>query len=185
MKANRLRRGDVILYEGDLWRVFEMIHQTPGNLRARVQTKLKGIRTGTMKDVRFRSEDEVEKAFLDTKQMQYLYQDGDGFHFMDTETFEQIALTEEMLGDAVKFLVAETMVKIQFHDGTPLGVELPTTVDLKVVETTPLVKGATASAQNKPATLETGLVVQVPAFVEEGEAIRVRTEDAAYVERVK
>jgi len=185
MRASRLRRGDIIIFEGDLWRVFEATHQTPGNLRARVQTKLKGLRSGVMKDVRFRAEDEVEKAFLDQKQMQFLYRDNDGFHFMDAETFEQVPMTDEMLGDAVNYLAPETTIKVQFHESTPVGVELPAAVELKVVERPPVVKGATASAQNKPATLETGLVVQVPAFVNEGEVIRVRTEDAAYIERVK
>jgi elongation factor P len=185
MKANRLRRGDIIHYEGELWRVFEALHQTPGNLRAKMQTKLKGIRTGIMKDVRFRAEDEVEKAFLESKEMQYLYGDSSGYHFMDNDTYDQIAMTDEMLGDAVQFLIPETKVTVQLHEGVPLGVELPPTVELKVVETTPEVKGATASAQRKPATLETGLVVQVPAFVHEGEVIRIRVEDGAYMERVR
>jgi len=185
MKANRLRPGVIIKFEGDLWRVFEALHQTPGNLRARVQTKLKNLTNGSMKDHRFRSEDEVEKADLDNKQMQYLYGDAAGFHFMDTASYEQISMSAEDLGDAVNYLVPETTIKIDFYDGRPVGIELPTTVDLKVVETSPEVKGATASAQRKPATLETGLVVQVPAFIGEGELIRVSTEDGAYQERAK
>jgi len=185
MKANRLRRGQLIVFEGDLWRVFEAIHQTPGNLRARMQCRLKRLRDGTMKDQRFRAEDEVERAYLEQKQMQYLYREGDAFHFMDTTTYEQAALTDEVLGDAVLYLVAETMISVDFFEGTPVGVELPPTVDLKVVETTPEVKGATASAQRKPATLETGLVVQVPSFVHEDEQIRISTEDGSYLERVK
>lgn len=185
MKANRLRPGTIIRFEGDLWRVFEALHQTPGNLRARMQTKLKNLRNGAMKDHRFRSEDEVEKAQLDVKQMQYLYHDGTGFHFMDTRNYEQVALSEEELGATVQFLVPETMLSVDFFEGRPVGIELPTTVDLKVVKTPPAVKGATASAQRKPATLETGLVVQVPSFVNEGEVIRISTEESAYMERVK
>ena len=185
MKANRLRRGQLIVFEGDLWRVFEAVHQTPGNLRARMQCRLKRLRDGTMKDQRFRSEEEVERAYLEQKQMQYLYHEGDTFHFMDTTTYEQAALTDEVLGDAVLYLVAETMISVDFHEGTPVGVELPPTVDLRVVETTHEVKGATASAQRKPATLETGLVVQVPSFVHEDEQIRISTEDGSYLERVK
>lgn len=185
MKANRLRRGDIIFYEGELWRVFEATHQTPGNLRARMQTRLKGLRTGIMKDVRFRSEDEVDKAFMDQKRMQYLYADAEGHHFMDDETYEQICLSEEVLGEAVQFLVPDSSIAVSLYEGQPVGIELPVTVELRVVETSPEVKGATASAQRKPAKLETGLVVQVPAFVREGEVIRIRTEDAEYIERAR
>jgi len=183
MKANHLRRGMVILFEGDLWRVFDATHQTPGNLRARMQTKLKNLRNGAMKDVRFRSEDEVEKAHLETARRQFLYHDAEGYHFMDVETFEQVAMSEETLGDARSYLQADMVVEVLLHERTPVGIELPATVELKVVETTPEVKGATASAQRKPATLETGLVVQVPSFIAEGEMIRVRTEDGQYIER--
>lgn len=185
MKANRLRRGQLIVFEGDLWRVFEAIHQTPGNLRARMQCRLKRLRDGTMKDNRFRAEDDVERAYLEQKQMQYLYRDGDTFHFMDTTTYEQASVPEEVLGDAVQFLVPESMISVDFFEGSPVGIELPPTVDLRVVETSPEVKGATAGAQRKPATLETGLVVQVPSFVNEDEQIRVSTEDGSYLERVK
>ena len=185
MKANNIRRGNIVKFEGDLWKVFEVEHQTPGNLRARVQTKLKNLRNGSMKDQRFRSEDEVERAHLDQKQMQYLYRDGNDFHFMDTDTYEQTHLGEAVLGDALFYIIPETTVTMDFYEGYPVGITLPTTVDLKVVETSPEVKGATASAQRKPATLETGLVVQVPSFVGEGERIRITTEDGAYLERVK
>jgi elongation factor P len=185
MKANNLRRGMMVRFEGDLWRVFEVEHQTPGNLRARVQTKLKNLRNGAMKDHRFRSEDEVEKAHLDQKTMQFLYRDGADFHFMDTSTYEQTHLSEEALGDAVNYLMPETLITVDFYEGAPVGIELPITVDLKIVETSPEVKGATASAQRKPAKLETGLVVQVPSFVKEGEVIRIATDEGSYIERVK
>lgn len=185
MKANNLRRGNIIKFEGDLWRVFEVEHQTPGNLRARVQTKIKNLRNGSMKDHRFRSEDEVEKAHLDQKDMQYMYRDGSDFHFMDVSNFDQLHIDEEVLGDAVNYLIAETTISVDFYEGRAVGIELPTSVELKIVETSPEVKGGTAGAQRKPATLETGLVVQVPAFVNEGEVIRVTTEDGAYLERVK
>ena len=185
MKANNLRRGNIIKFEGDLWRVFDVEHQTPGNLRARVQTKLKNLRNAAMKDHRFRSEDEVEKAHLDQKQMQFLYRDGADFHFMDTDNYEQTHVSEEALGDAVNYLVPETSITVDFYEGAPVGIELPTTVELKIVETTPEVKGGTAGAQRKPAKLETGLIVQIPAFIREGEVIRITTEDGAYLERVK
>lgn len=185
MKANNLRRGNIIKFEGDLWRVFDVEHQTPGNLRARVQTKLKNLRNGAMKDHRFRSEDEVDRAHLDQKEMQFLYRDGRDFHFMDMTSFEQTHIDEEVLGDMVNFLIPETSITVDLYEGSPVGIELPVTVDLKIVETTPEVKGGTAGAQRKPAKLETGLMVQVPAFVKEGEVIRITTEDAAYLERVK
>ena len=185
MKANNLRRGNIVKFEGDLWRVFEVEHQTPGNLRARVQTKLKNLRNAAMKDHRFRSEDEVERAHLEQKEMQFLYRDGDDLHFMDTDTYEQIHIDLEALGEAVNYLMPETSITVDFYEGNPVGIELPTTVDLKIVETPPEIKGGTAGAQRKPATLETGLVVQVPAFVKEGEVIRITTEDGAYLERVK
>ena len=185
MKANHMRRGMIVKFEGDLWRVHEVEHQTPGNLRARVQTKLKNLRNGAMKDQRFRSEDEVEKANFETKDMQYLYADGDDYYFMDSQSYEQIHLNTETLGDMVDYLIPNTQVTVDLHDGFPIGIELPTTVDLLVVETTPEVKGATASAQRKPAKLETGLVVQVPSFIGQGERIRVATEDGSYMERVK
>jgi elongation factor P len=184
MKANRMKAGDIIIFEGDLWRVFQTEHQTPGNLRARVQTKLKNLRNGVMKDHRFRSEEDIDKAHMDTKKMQFMYADGDTYHFMDVETYDQVHIMGEVLGDNVQYLKAEATIEVDFHDGTPVGIELPMTVDLKVVETSPEVKGATASAQRKPAKLETGLVVQVPSFVGEGEMVRISTEDGSYLSRV-
>jgi elongation factor P len=185
MKANQLRRGMIIKFEGDLWRVFEALHQTPGNLRARMQTKLKNLRNGVMKDQRFRSEDDLEKAHLDPRKMQYLYHDAAGYHFMDQTSYDQITMSEEALGDAVLYIQPDTVLDVLLYEGDPVGLELPITVDLKIVETTPEMKGATASAQRKPAKLTTGLVVQVPAFIAEGEVIRIRTEDGAYMERAK
>lgn len=185
MKANHLRAGIVIVFEGELWRVFEAKHQTPGNLRARVQTRLRNLRTGIMKDHRFRSEDEVERARLEQKEMQFLYRDGDSFHFMDASTYEQIQLSAETLGEAVDMLAPETVIGVQFYENNPIGIEMPVTVDLRVDKTAPEVKGATASAQRKPATLETGLVVQVPSFIREGETIRISTVDGSYLERAK
>jgi len=184
MKANHMRRGMIVKFEGDLWRVHEVEHQTPGNLRARVQTKLKNLRSGTMKDQRFRSEDEVEKANFETKDMQYLYSEGNDHYFMDMRSYEQVHLNEEVLGEMVSYLVPNMTVTVDFHDGFPVGIELPSAVEMKVIETTPEVKGATASAQRKPATLETGLIVQVPSFIQKGETIRVSTEDGSYLERV-
>jgi elongation factor P len=167
----------------NLFRVLELQHVTPGNLRGFVRVKLRNIRTGTLSDQKLRSEDEVERATLDEKSMQYLYRDGGSFYFMDTETYEQIALTDEVLGDAMNYLVAESVIEMEFYGSEPVGIELPQTVDLTVTETTPAIKGATASAQLKPATLETGLVVQVPPFVNQGDRVRINTETGEYQSR--
>ncbi len=157
---------------------------TPGNLRGFVRVKVRNIRTGAMaREQRLRSEDIVERATLDERQMQYLYSDGDDYHFMDTTTYEQIQLTSEALGDSVGYLKPEMTIDVEFYDDEPVGIELPPTVDLVVNETVPGIKGATASNQVKPATLETGLVVQVPPFVNEGDVIRVNTETGEYQSR--
>jgi elongation factor P len=185
MKATEIRKGNILRINNEPYRVLSMQHITPGNWRGMVQTKLRNLRSGSSTEIRFRSEDEVEKLSLDTKQMQYLYHDAHGYHFMDTETYEQLALSDETLGDTMSYVIAETMIQMEIVDGQPVGIELPVTVDLKVVETAPGIKGATASAQRKPATLETGLVVQVPSFIEQGETVRVSTADGSYLERAK
>jgi elongation factor P len=167
----------------DLFRVLELQHVTPGNLRGFVRVKLRNIRTGALADQKLRSEDEIDRATLDEKSMQYLYKDGASYHFMDTESFEQIALTDEVLGDAMQYMVAESVIEMEFYGSEPVGIELPQTVDLKVVETPPSIKGSTASAQLKPARLETGLVVQVPPFINEGDRVRVNTETGEYQSR--
>ena len=167
----------------DLFRVLELQHVTPGNLRGFVRVKFRNIRSGALADQKLRSEDELERATLDEKSMQYLYKDGASYHFMDTDTYEQIALTDEVLGDAMQYMVAESVIEMEFYGSEPVGIELPQTVDLKVVETSPAIKGSTASAQLKPAKLETGLVVQVPPFINEGDRVRVNTETGEYQSR--
>jgi len=185
IQATQLRRGNTILHNGELFQVVDYQHITPGNWRGMVQTKLRNLRTGSIIDHRFRSEDRVEKAVLDDREMEYLYSDGGDHHFMDTETYEQTHLTDEVLGDAVKFLVANAKIHVQFYEGKPLGIELPPTVDLKVIQTEPGMPSATVSNVLKPATLETGLIVPVPHFITEGEVIRVDTAEGKYVERVR
>jgi elongation factor P len=185
MKATEIRKGNILKVNNDPHRVLAMQHITPGNWRGMVQTKLRNLRSGSSAEIRFRSEDEVEKMTLDTKQMQYLYHDQHGYHFMDTETYDQVALANEDLGDTMSYVVPEAMVTMDWVEGKPVGIELPSAVDLKVVETAPGIKGATASAQRKPATLETGLTVQVPSFIEEGEVVRISTLDGDYLERAK
>lgn len=184
IQATRLKKGMLIKMGEDLFRVLDLQHVTPGNLRGFVRVKLRNIRNGTLADHRFRSEDSVERATLDEREMQYLYQDGNDFYFMDTTTFEQIHISSEALGDSVNYLKPEMTIQVEFYGNEPVGIELPQTVDLKVTDTVPGIKGATASAQVKPATLETGLVVQVPPFVNTGDIIRVNTESGEYLARV-
>ena len=185
MKATNIRKGNIIRIKGVLYRVMNMDHVTPGKGRAHVQTKLRNFIEGTQTELRFRSDDDIEKVVIESKQMQFLYEDQTGMHFMDTESYEQVALAEEHVGDAKPYLLPDAVIGIQWFEGRPMGVELPPTVEMKVVDTPPGVKDSTASAQRKPATMETGLVVQVPAFIESGEMIRVSTVDGSYSERVK
>jgi elongation factor P len=183
LQATRMKKGMLIKMDGGLYRVLDVKHVTPGNLRGFVRVNLRNIRSGTLADNRFRSDDTVERAVLDEREMQYLYQDGDDFYFMDTASFEQVHISSEALGDSVNYLKAEMTIQVEFYEDAPVGIELPQTVDLKVTDTAPGIKGATASAQVKPATLETGLVVQVPPFVNTGDSVRVSTETGEYLSR--
>ncbi len=185
IKAIQIRKGNVIEFKGELYRVTESVHVTPGKGQALMQVKMKRLSDGVNAENRFRPDESVEKATLTTHEYQFLYADGDLYHFMDMETYEQIHLSKEMLGDDVYYLLPETIVQILFHEGKPVGVELPGVVELKVVETQPNIKGATVSSSYKPAKLETGLVTQIPPFVEEGEVIRVDTATGKYIERAK
>lgn len=173
----------VIKFNKELFSIFKMEHRTPGNLRGFVQVKMRNFRSGTMVEHRFSSEDRVERASLDEQEMEFLYDDGEYFHFMNTSTFEQLHLTKDILGDAINYLIPQLRVNVEFYEGKPISVELPPSVDMTVVETEPGLKGATVSNVTKPAKLETGLVVQVPAFIDEGEKIRVSTSEASYLER--
>jgi len=182
-KATQLRPGMVIQHEGQLYTVFSVDHRTPGNKRGSMQTRLKNLRTGTMIDYRFRAEEFVDRAILDEVEFEYLYSEGDDFHFMNTENYEQMHLTKELLGDATDYLIPQLKVSVEFYEGKPISVELPATVDMTVVETEPGLKGATVSNVSKPAKMETGLMVQVPPFIGEGEKIRVNTSEGTYQER--
>ena len=183
IQATQLRPGMVIKFNNDLYSIFSVNHRTPGNLRGFVQVRMRNLRSGTMGEHRFSSEDRVEKALLEEHEMEYLYDDGEYYYFMNTETFEQMHLTKEILGEATSYLIPQLKVKVEFHEGKPMSVELPATVDLMVVETEPGLKGATVSNVTKPAKTETGLVVQVPPFITEGEKIRVSTAEGTYQER--
>jgi elongation factor P len=173
----------VIKFNNELYSIFSMVHRTPGNLRGFVQVKMRSLRTGSMTEHRFSSEDRVERAVLDEYEMEYLYDDGEFYYFMNTESFEQMHLTRDILGDAVDYLIPQLKVNVEFYEGKPMSVELPPTVDMKVVETEPGLKGATVSNVTKPAKMETGLVVQVPPFISEGEMIRISTAEGTYQER--
>lgn len=183
MNANDLRPGMVIRHNNELYSIHRAEHRTPGNLRAFVQARMRNLRSGALIDHRFRSEDNVERAVLDEVEMQYLYSDGDAYHFMNTQNYEQIRLHKEVVGDRAPYLVLDVTLKVEFFEGQPVEIELPATVDLKVVETEPGIKGGSATNVTKPAKLETGLVVQVPPFINEGERIRVDTAEGTYVER--
>lgn len=183
IQATRLRKGMLIKLGSDLFRVMDLQHFTPGNKRGFVQARLRNIRTLALADQKFRSEDDVERATLDEREMQYLYSDGSWFHFMDTGTYEQMHLSAETLGDSVNYLVQDAVITVEFHDEEAVGIELPPTVDLAVEDTTPGIKGATANAQLKPAKLETGLVIQVPPFVNVGDKVRVSTDTGEYQSR--
>lgn len=185
INATQLRAGMIIVHEGDLFRVASVKHLTPGNKRGFMQTKLKNLRTGVGTEHKFRSEDRVEQATLNTRQMQYLYAEEDLHTFMDVENYEQITLGAEDVGDLLSYLLANHVVEIEFFEGKPVGISPPATVDLEVVDTEPSLKGATASASYKPAKLETGVTVQVPPFVQVGDKIRVDPQDGTYLERVK
>ena len=181
--ATQLRPGMVIKHNNDLHAVFSVEHRTPGNLRAFIQAKLRNLRTGAMFEHRFRSADAIEKITVDEVKMEYLYTDGDNYYFMNTENYEQTYLGKDILGDAVDYLIPNLQIDVEFFDGKAVGVELPQTVDLTVVETEPGLKSATASSVTKPAKTETGLVAQVPPFINEGEKIRVDTSEGAYLSR--
>ncbi len=183
IQATRLKKGMLVKIGDDLFRVLDLQHVTPGNLRGFVRVKFRNIRSSSLSDQKLRSEDVVERAVLDEREMQYLYKDGDAFYFMDTTTYEQFGIQAEALGDSVNYLVPDSVIRVEFYEVEPVGIELPPTVDLKVEETAPGIKGATASAQVKPARLETGLVVSVPPFINTGDVVRVSTDTGEYLSR--
>lgn len=181
--ATQLRPGMVVKFNNELYSIFSMVHRTPGNLRGFVQAKMRSLRSGSMTEHRFSSEDKVERVALDEQEMEFLYDDGEYYYFMNTESFEQMHLTKDLLGDSVQYLTPQLHVNVEFYEGKPISVELPASVEMTVVETEPGLKGATVSNVTKPAKMETGLVVQVPPFINQGERIRVSTSEGTYQER--
>ena len=174
----------LIKLDNELYRILDLHHLTPGNKRAHIQARMRNIRSLMLADHKFRAEEDVERATLDEREMQYLYNDADNYYFMDTTTFEQIHISHEALGDSKNYIIPDSIIRVEFYDVEPVGIELPPTVHLVVKETVPGINRATASAQVKPATLETGLVIQVPPFVNEGDTVRVNTETGEYQSRV-
>jgi len=185
IQATQLRPGMIIVHEKDLYRVTAVHHLTPGNKRGFMQTKMKSLRTGVGTEYKFRSEDRVDQAILQTRQMQYLYAEGDMHTFMDTENYEQMTLSADDIGNLLSFLLPNHVVEVELYDGKPVGLSPPSTVDLEVIDTEPSMKGATASASYKPAKLETGVTIQVPPFVQVGDRVRVDPAEGTYLERVK
>jgi elongation factor P len=186
MEYSQVRKGQVLVGDGgQLFYVVDRDLNTPGNWRAILQLKLKNLKTGSITINRVRPQDKVEVAYLEKRPMQYIYQEGDGFVFMDTETYDQITLNKELVGDLMLYLKEGDTAQVTFYEEKALSLDLPATVELKVVETEPAVKGATAAAQYKPATLETGLKITVPPFVNIGEVIAVDTRTGEYLSRAK
>lgn len=185
LSASDIRKGMVILFDGTPCKVMEFRHHTPGNLRAMVQSRLRNLITGSSFEHRFRANDTIERATLEQHEMEYLYSDGSHHHFMNSENYEQVSLTEDELGDAAQWLMAGLKLQVEFYEGTPIGIELPSSLELTITETDPILKSATVSNSNKPATLENGVTITVPPFITEGEKIRVNPTESKYIERVK
>jgi elongation factor P len=185
MPATQIRKGNVIVFNGAPCRIVDFHHHTPGNLRAFVQAKMRNLKTGSTFEHRFRAADTVEKAEMETHELQYLYHDGTHHHFMNNANYEMIALDESTLGDAAQWLVPNMVILTEFHEGQPIGVELPAALELEIVETEPVMTGATKTAMTKPAKLSNGAVVQVPAFIATGEKVRVDPREGKYLERAK
>ncbi|HYW71819.1 MAG TPA: elongation factor P [Pyrinomonadaceae bacterium] len=183
--ATQIRRGMVIVFEGEPCRVVEFRHHTPGNLRAMIQTKLRSLRSGSSFEHRFRSADTIERAALEQHEMEYLYSDGSHHHFMNTENYEQVALSDEELGDSAQWLSPGLKIQAELYEGSPIGIDMPPSIELTVTQTEPSLKGATVSNVNKPATLENGVTIQVPPFVNEGDRIRVDPTEGRYIERAR
>ncbi len=185
ISSNDFRNGVTILIEGQLWTVIEFLHVKPGKGSAFVRTRLKNVKSGATVERTFRAGEKLERATVDNRELNMLYNDADGYHFMDNETFESIMIERDVIGDPADFLKDGMKINVQFHDGTPIGAELPAHVELKVEETDPGYKGDTATGASKPAKLETGASVNVPLFINPGDVIKIDTRDRRYIGRVQ
>jgi elongation factor P len=185
LTATQIRRGMVLVFEGDPCRIIEFRHHTPGNLRAMVQAKLKNLRTGSSFEHRFRAADTIEKANMETRELEFLYQGGDSYHFMNSADYDQFELDAEALGDSAPWMQPGMKILAEYYDGKPIGIQLPNSLTLEIVETAPVVRGATKTASSKPAKLENGVTVNVPEFVEQGTRVRVNPATGEYLDRAK
>ena len=183
--ATQIRRGMVIVFEGEPCRIVEFRHHTPGNLRAMVQAKLKNLRTGSSFDHRFRAADSIDPASMETHDLEFLYQGGDTYHFMNTENYDQLEMDEEMLGDNAQWMQPGMKIQAEYYDGRPVGIKLPNSLVLEVVDTAPVMKTATKTASTKPAKLENGVTINVPEFVGTGDKVKVNPSTGEYQERAK
>jgi elongation factor P len=185
LPATQIRRGMVLVFEGDPCRVLEFRHHTPGNLRAMVQAKLKNLRTGNSFEHRFRAADSIDPASMETHDLEFLYQGGDTYHFMNTENYDQLEMDAETLGDGAQWLQPGMKIVAEYYDGRPIAIDLPNAIELEIVETAPVMKSATKNASSKPAKLENGVSVNVPEFISSGERIRVNPNTGEYLDRAK
>ncbi|HLB11174.1 MAG TPA: elongation factor P [Gemmatimonadaceae bacterium] len=183
--ATQIRRGMVIVFEGDPCRITEFRHHTPGNLRAMVQAKLKNLRSGSNFEHRFRAADTITKASLETHNLEFLYQGGDTYHFMNTENYDQLEMDADTLGDGAQWMQQGMKIVAEYYDGRPIAIDLPNAMELTIVETAPVMKSATKNASSKPAKLENGVSVNVPEFISTGERIRVNPNTGEYLDRAK
>src|SRR5580692_10935685 len=183
ISSNELRNGVTIVVDGQLWTVIEFLHVKPGKGSAFVRTRMKNVKTGPTLERTFRAGEKLERATVDNRKMEKLYNDSEGYHFMDQETFENVTIGRDLIGDPADFLKDGMVVDVQFHDGAPIGVDLPAHVELRIVETDPGFKGDSATNVQKPAKLETGATVNVPLFVGEGDVIKIDTRDRRYIGR--
>ena len=183
--ATQIRRGMVLVFEGDPCRVLEFRHHTPGNLRAMVQAKLKNLRTGSSFEHRFRAADTIERASMETHELEFMYKGGDTYHFMNTENFDQLEMDDEMLGDNAQWMQSGMKIIAEYYDGRPIGIDLPQFLVLEIVDTAPVMRSATKTASTKPATLDNGVTVNVPEFIATGERIRVNPSTGEYMDRAK
>ena len=183
--ATQIRRGMVVVFEGEPCRIVEFRHHTPGNLRAMVQAKLKNVRTGSSFEHRFRAADTIEKADMETHDLEFMYQGGDTYHFMNTENYDQLEMDAEMLGDNAQWMQPGMRILAEYYDGRPIGIQLPQTLNLAITDTAPVMKTATKTASTKPATLENGVVINVPEFIATGERVRVNPTTGEYMDRAK
>ena len=185
LPATQIRRGMVIVWEGDPCRIIEFRHHTPGNLRAMVQAKLKNLRSGNNFEHRFRADDQLHKADMETHELQFLYKGGDSYHFMNTENYEQLEMDEEALGDNAPWMQDNMQVIVEFYNGKPMSLQLPQFMNYEIVDTAPVMKTATKTASSKPAVLSNGVSINVPEFIAQGERVRVNPNTGEYMDRAK